>query len=369
MANEGISDPSRFDNNGSGDFTKENDLFLKVFAGEIIANFDEKNVTDGLVTTRSITNGKSASFPVLGKAEASYHTAGKNIIQEGGSSSTYLEDIQKTEKEIFIDDALIAPAMLYQLDDAKNHYDARSEYTHQLGHALAKHYDKANIYTMIAAARTNKNLDQTNKIGGRVNIENEDFSAPDTEGTKATYTAVQLINSFFLAAQKLDENDVPEDGRFAILAPSDYYSLITGADSSNAITLVSAANTDIGGSGNLSTGRVMDIAGIRVYKSNHIPTTNLSAVSTGLGAAVNDPFAGSLAFDGDYDVAGGNGYNSDFRNTVGVIGHGSAVGVVKLMDLATEMEWKMEYQSWLFLAKMACGHGVLRPESMLELVA
>jgi hypothetical protein len=39
------------------------------------------------------------------------------------------------------------------------------------------------------------------------------------------------------------------------------------------------------------------------------------------------------------------------------------------MDLATEMEWKMEYQSWLFLAKMACGHGVLRPESMLELVA
>jgi hypothetical protein len=95
----------------------------------------------------------------------------------------------------------------------------------------------------------------------------------------------------------------------------------------------------------------------------------LSADGTGLGAAVNDPFLNSLVFAGTYTGAGGNGYHADFRNTVGVIGHSSAVGVVKLMDLATEMEWKMEYQSWLFLAKMACGHGVLRPESMLELVA
>lgn len=356
MANEGISDPSRFDDNQAG--SGFNDLFLKVFAGEIIANFDEKNVTEGLVTTRSISSGKSASFPILGNADAAYHTAGQNIIQEGGASSTYLQDIGKTEKEIFIDDALIAPAMLYQLDDLKNHYDARSEYTHQLGHALAKFYDNSNIRTMIAAARDTANLTQTAKTGGQVDIPNEDISAPAVAGTPAAYTSIQLINAFFLAAQKLDENDVPEDGRFAILSPSDYYSLITGADGSNAITLVSAANADIGGSGSLSTGRIMDIAGIKVYKSNHIPSTDLSVTSTGQGASNNDVFGAS-----------GVGYNGDFRNTVGVIGHGSAVGVVKLMDLATEMEWKMEYQAWVFLAKMACGHGVLRPESMLELVA
>ena len=100
-----------------------------------------------------------------------------------------------------------------------------------------------------------------------------------------------------------------------------------------------------------------------VFKSHHIPTGDLSAGDLtanprGQGASNNDVFGTS-----------GVGYNGDFINTVGVIGHPSAVGVVTLMDLATEMEWKMEYQSWLFLAKMACGHGVLRPESMLELVA
>lgn len=357
MAGEGITDPSRFDNDQAG--SGFNDLFLKVFAGEIIANFDEKNVTDGLVTTRSISSGKSAQFPIMGKADAVYHTAGQNIIQEGGASSTYLQDIAKSEQEIFIDDPLIAPAMLYQLDDLKNHYDARSEYTHQLGHALAKRYDIINIKTMIAAARDSANLTQTGKTGGQVDIPNEDISAPGVAGTPASYTAIQLINAFFLAAQKLDENDVPEEGRFAILSPSDYYSLITGADSSNAITLVSAANSDIGGSGSLSTGKVMDIAGIRVYKSNHIPTGNLDETDTD-GGSNNNVFNNTPT---------ATGYNDDFRNTVGVIGHGSAVGVVKLMDLATEMEWKMEYQSWLFLAKMACGHGVLRPESMLELVA
>ena len=38
-------------------------------------------------------------------------------------------------------------------------------------------------------------------------------------------------------------------------------------------------------------------------------------------------------------------------------------GCVKLLDLATESEYLTEYQGTLFVAKLATGYGVLRPEA------
>ena len=47
----------------------------------------------------------------------------------------------------------------------------------------------------------------------------------------------------------------------------------------------------------------------------------------------------------------------------GLVCHPSAVGTVKLMDLATEMDYDIRRQGTLMVAKYAMGHGVLRPES------
>jgi hypothetical protein len=49
--------------------------------------------------------------------------------------------------------------------------------------------------------------------------------------------------------------------------------------------------------------------------------------------------------------------------------HESAVGTVKLMDLSMEGEYKIEYQGTLLVAKYAVGHGILRPESAVEIQA
>jgi hypothetical protein len=203
MANEGLTAPSRFDNDQAG--SGYNDLFLKQFTGEILSTFEEANVFKALHTIRTITSGKSAQFPVTGVASANYHNPGENIIQEGGSSSTYLSDIAKTEKVITIDNLLIASTMLYNLDDVKNHYDIRSIYATELGRALAKRFDTAICKVFVAAARDGANLTQTNKTGGQIDIPNGDVSAPGVAGTPASFTAQDLINAFFVAAQKLDE--------------------------------------------------------------------------------------------------------------------------------------------------------------------
>tara|TARA_R110000744_G_scaffold6845_10_gene23667 strand:- start:1407 stop:2468 length:1062 start_codon:yes stop_codon:yes gene_type:complete len=351
MAN-GNTSPSRVGMvNSAGDVDA---LFLKKFSGEILQTFEESNVFKPLHTVRTIENGKSAQFPVTGVASAAYHTPGENIA-DGGNS--YLSDIKKAEKVITIDKMLLASTFLANIDDVKNHYDIRSVYANELGKALAVRFDTAIAKTFLASARSAAAV-TGGKVGGILDVSANAMgdgadSTDDADNTAPT--GAELIAALFTAAQKLDENDVPSDGRFCVIRPQEYYKLITGGGGSLVIAS-SGVNKDVGGEGSLATGNIPMVAGISIYKSNHIPSTDLSAVATGDGASNNDVFGAS-----------GAGYNGNFTNTLGVVAHSAAVGTVKLLDLATESEYQIERQGTLFVAKYAMGHGVLRPECAIEL--
>ena len=351
MAN-GNTSPSRVGMvNSAGDVDA---LFLKKFSGEILQTFEESNVFKPLHTVRTIENGKSAQFPVTGVASAAYHTPGENIA-DGGNS--YLSDIKKAEKVITIDKMLLASTFLANIDDVKNHYDIRSVYANELGKALAVRFDTAIAKTFLASARSAAAV-TGGKVGGILDVSANAMgdgadSTDDADNTAPT--GAELIAALFTAAQKLDENDVPSDGRFCVIRPQEYYKLITGGGGSLVIAS-SGVNKDVGGEGSLATGNIPMVAGISIYKSNHIPSTDLSAVATGDGASNNDVFGAS-----------GAGYNGNFTNTLGVVAHAAAVGTVKLLDLATESEYQIERQGTLFVAKYAMGHGVLRPECAIEL--
>ena len=358
MAN-GITIPSRagvVNATSDGSFAQDNALFLKKFSGEILQTFEESNVFKPLHTIRTIENGKSAQFPVTGVATASYHTPGDNIAEAGGGA-TYLSDIKKAEKVINIDKMLLASTFLANIDDVKNHYDIRSVYANELGKALAKRFDTAIAKSFIGAARSASAI-TGGPTGGVLDVSANAMGAiGDVDGTTTDPTGAQLIAALFTAAQKLDENDVPEDGRFCVLRPKEYYKLITGGSGSLVINS-SGVNKDVGGEGSLATGNIPMVAGISIYKSNHIPSTDLSS-----GSGTNSGDAGS-----DNDLfAATDGYDAVFTNTLGVVAHSAAVGTVKLLDLATESEYQIERQGTLFVAKYAMGHGVLRPECAIEL--
>src|SRR6056300_1165097 len=348
MAN-GNTSPSRV---GLIEGGSDNDaLFLKKFSGEILQTFEESNVFKALHTIRTIESGKSAQFPVTGIATANYHTPGENIASNGlVGAGGYLSDIGKTEKIITIDKMLVASTFLANIDDVKNHYDIRSVYANELGKALAVRFDTALAKVFLAAARASAVV-TGGKVGGILDVSANAMgtgadSADDADNTDPT--GAQLTAALFTAAQKLDENDVPSDGRFAVIRPQEYYKLITGGAGQLAIS-TSAVNKDVGGLGSIATGSIPQIAGITIYKSNHIPSTDLSAVTSGDGASSNDVFGVS-----------GAGYNGNFTNTLGIVAHSAAVGTVKLLDLATESEYQIERQGTLFVAKYAMGHGILR---------
>jgi len=90
--------------------TNFNELFLKIFSGEVLTSFAENNIfNEQLHSVRTITSGKSASFPVLGTATAAYHTVGTPLV---GANQ-----IQANEKIISIDDLLIAQSFVANIDE------------------------------------------------------------------------------------------------------------------------------------------------------------------------------------------------------------------------------------------------------------
>jgi hypothetical protein len=68
----------------------------------------------------------------------------------------------------------------------------------------------------------------------------------------------------------MDENNLPENDRYCVLAPAEYYKLVQETD---------VINRDWGGAGAYADGTVLKVAGITILKSNHLPTTNRSAAA------------------------------------------------------------------------------------------
>ena len=249
-------------NAGSGSTTAS---FLKVFSGEVITAFETANSTLDKHLVRTISSGKSAQFPIVGKASASYHTAGNEIT--GGS-------INHNERTISIENLLIAPVFIAKIDEAMSHYDVRSIYSKELGRALANQMDKHVYQNLILNSR-----------GGAASPQAAGQQITDADfATNATSAAA----SIFSAAQKLDENDVPADDRYCAVSPAVYYNLI------QATTVI---NRDWGGSGSYSDGKVLKVAGIIIIPTNNLPSTNITTgVDAGSSTAEDESPVLDLAF-------------------------------------------------------------------------
>lgn len=305
--------------NAAGD---QRALYLKMFAGEVLGAFAEQNLAMSRTLVRSISSGKSASFPATWKATAGYHTPGAEITGQAMSNN---------ERIITIDDLLVSSVFLANIDEALSHYDVRSEYSKQAGAALARTMDKNILAVGINAARAAATITpgagQPATNGGTV-----------ITSANAKTVVADLENAILEAAQALDEKDVPEQDRYCFVKPDQYYLLLT---SSKLVHMDYASGT---GNGNgIIDGKVRRIGGMELVKTNNLPSATVNAV-----AGQNNTYSGL------------------FNTTAALCMHRSAVGTVKLVDLAVESDYLVQNQGTLLVAKLAVGHGILRPESAVE---
>lgn len=296
-------------------------LFLKVFSGEVMTSFNANTVMAGLTRVRNITSGKSAQFAAIGRIGAEYHTPGAEIT---GSN------VEHGEKVITIDDLLISHSFISNIDEAKNHYEVRSEYSKQMGAALAQTYDRSLISLAVKAARAGE--------AGAV----ADQGAAVSTNIGATPSIQDIVDAIYGEAAAMDALFLPKEDRYVLVSPAVYWGLVQNDK---------LIDRDFGTNGSYAEGKVMKVAGMSI-----IATANLG---------VNHTAAGNLAKYPDYSSK----YMEDTTDVAALILQRSALGTVKLMDLATESAYDIRRQGTLMVSKMAVGHGVIRPEGIRELRA
>ncbi len=352
-------------NNNAGDVR---DLFLKLYAGEVLTAYEEKKVLSDKVRTRTISKGKSASFPMTGRATAEYLTPGNEIT--GGQ-------IRAGERIVTIDDLLISSQFIANIDEAINHYDVRSIYSKEAGIALANEADRNVARMLVKAALTTNATAAAGLIQDYKGFTEEDFTGNVTVGaaTADLLDPAKIAKAIFDAKRTMDIANVPSENAVVVLPPVQYYALMDVTDGSK----LTYMNSDFGGNGSVASGMVPAIAGIPVIMSNHADVSNLYQNFTTGNAAEgktsdNAPLANTAGsgrathYDLPTAAVDGRDMVAEASLIKGFVFTPEAVATVKLLDLGMESEYQINRQGTLMVAKYAMGHNVLRPASCIALL-
>lgn len=267
---------------------------------------------------------KAASFPIMGRTHAQY-------LEPGNSLDDQRKSMEHNERTIAIDGLLTADVLITDIDDAMLHYDVRTEYTKQLGEALAQSADCAVINELANLAVKDSDFAEnipTNNSNPGTGKAFELVTGID-EAITADY-GKKILEALIAARAQMTNNWVPASERYCLLTPEGYSALVTALmpDVANYQALFDP-----------NTGKLQNVAGFEI-----IETPNLHNAGVGGKHTLNSKLTTA--------------------ELQGIIFHRSAVGTVKLKDLAMERARRPEYQADQIIAKYAMGHGGLRPEAV-----
>lgn len=295
-------------------------LFLKVFSGEVLSYFDAMCVMKDKTRVRNIAHGKSASFAAMGKGDAEYHTPGAELLGT---------DVEHGETVVTIDDLLVSHRFIANIDEAKNHYEVRSEYSHGMGQALAQTFDRNLLSLAVKTARA-----------GTAGATADHGAAVSTNIGTLTPTIQQIVDQLYVEAAAMDDLYLPAEDRFVFVNPTTYWGLVQNDK---------LIDRDFGSNGSYSDGTVMKVAGMSIIK-----TSNLTLNHTLAGRYPDTPTPK---------------YGVDASDTSALVMQAGAMGTVKLLELASEGAYDVRRQGTLMVSKMTLGHGAVNPQGIREIRA
>jgi hypothetical protein len=346
--------------NGAGDARA---LFLTLFSGEMFKGFQRESIARDLVMKRTLKNGKSMQFIYTGRTTAEFHTPGNAILGNTDGAPPV------AEKTITCDDLLISSAFVYELDEVLAHYDLRSEISRKIGYALAEKYDRYIFRAIANGARKASPITKANFVepgGTQIRV---GTSANESDA----FDSAALVNAFYDAAAAMDEKGVSSDGRVGVLNPRQYYALIQAIGTNGLI------NRDVQGTSLQNGQGIVEIAGIKIYKSMNIPFLGNYGTKYGgttgetspgnLGSFVNpaleDADPAQTGIRNDYGTAAEVGTKS-----CGLIFQKEAAGVVEAIGpqvQVTSGDVSVIYQGDVILGRLAMGADYLNPAAAVEL--
>jgi len=295
------------------------DNALEIYYGSVLTAFDRKQVFLDLVTVKTIEHGSSTSIPVIGQAsdaDTNTHVPGTELTMSA---------IPVKERVINIDALEYYALAVDKFEEKVLHFETRGELAKQAGEALAVKIDKAVSNAILTASQTSGTIggEAVQADGSEVN--NDAIYSGSTAKDKGD----ALISAVFEAAAIMEGKDVTGE-KYLVVSPLTY-SYLAQSD---------AVNKDItsGDNGGINKGTVMEVAGIRIYKSNFMPTVAAGQTSIGVNVGeTNTRYVQALLFTSE------------------------AVAVAKLMDVTSEVNYIPEQLATLMTTYYSYGLGVLKP--------
>jgi len=279
---------------------------LKLYTGEVIKAFRERNIGLGLIKSRSISGGKSAQFIVTGEAseaDIQTHTRGEEVISKV---------LANDEVTIVVNTRYVHSHFLDTLDEKLAQYEVRSELAFQSGQVLATKIDK-DVFKLLGNV-----VPAMTPLAGQ-----KAASTVVATGYAAAATAEEkgnaIIESFYVGKTELDEKNVTDTPN-VVVAPQDYYNIVQSTRGTNADWT--------SGNGGIDSGKFKQIAGFTVLTSNHLDkVTNTKLIA--------------LMFTKD------------------------VAGVVKAMDIQSESNYDFRRLGYQLTSFYALGMGALNPTGMV----
>jgi hypothetical protein len=339
-------------------------LYLKLFSGEMFKGFQNNAIARDLIQKRTLKNGKSLQFIYTGRTTAEYHTPGNSILGNTDGAPPV------AEKTITCDDLLVSSAFVYKLDEVLSHYDLRSEISRKIGYALAEKYDRLIFRAIARGARKVHPITKA----GFVEPGGTQIRVGSSANQSDAFSASALVTAFYDAAAALDEKGVSMDGRVGVLNPRQYYALIQEIGSNGLI------NRDEQGDALQNGNGIIEIAGIKVYKSMNIPFLGKYGTAYGGTTGVTSPTnTGSfIAPSIEAATASETGINNEyggaaaFNTSCGLIFQREAAGCVEAIGpqvQVTSGDVSVIYQGDVILGRLAMGADYLNPAAAVELFA
>lgn len=259
-----------------------------------------------VVSSKTIPAGQSHQFPIIGDDPTpEYHTPGTELLGQ---------NVDIDQGTITIDDILVAhydvPIDQLQL----SHFDVLVPFGRKLGRALAIDFDKKLFITGVKAAQT---AAVTGIHGGGNMVER--VAATEAAAWPATQTgAANFRDDVAQLGQLLDEDNVPEDGRYLFINPYLRRVLVKDTTIFDSQLSRSMANS-------LNSRVIGEIEGFAVMPpTNHLPSTAITTGpskyqidATAAGSGEGKPSA--LCLCGAAEGSGAVGYVAASNERVGPI--------------------------------------------------
>lgn len=340
--------------------------YLKLFSGEMFKGFQHNTIARDLVMKRTLKNGKSLQFIYTGRTTSEFHTPGNAILGNSDSAPPV------AEKTITCDDLLISSAFVYSLDEVLAHYELRSEISRKIGFALAEKYDRYLFRSITRGARAASPITKANYVepgGTQIRVGS---TANDSDAFKAD----KLVAAFYDAAAAMDEKGVSQEGRVGVLNPRQYYALIQQVGDNGLV------NRDEQGMSRQKGNGIVEIAGIKIYKSMNIPFLGKYGTAYGGSTGVTDiNNKGSFVGPALEDAATATGTTAGVKNdygtaaevgtkSCGLIFQREAAGCVEAIGpqvQVTDGDVSVIYQGDVILGRLAMGADYLNPAAAVEL--